>query len=407
SPQALAAVAIGNVYFFALSMFGIGVLLALDPVLTQALGARDHAAAARAVQRGVVTAFLVAIPIAAVLLLAAPAFRLFRQPADIVPLAGTYCSIMAVSILPFLLFSVARQTLQALHRVGPVVWTIIIANLINLLFNWLLIYGHFGLPALGVAGSAWATTLSRGVMLVMVGLLASRDFASVLRPWDRASLDRAPLIAMLRRGLPIGLQIELEMLAFSVVAMLMGTFGTVQVAGHQIALNLASLTFMVPMGIGMGATVLVGQSVGRDDIAGVRASARSAILLGGGFMALMALAFLLLPRALASVYTNNQTVIAFAAILLPIAGMFQVFDGLQVVCIGILRGLGDTRAPMFINLFGFGVIGIGASLALAYRTSLGAVGLWWGLVIGLVVVAVTLMLRVRVALTRPLQRIHH
>jgi MATE family multidrug resistance protein len=139
----------------------------------------------------------------------------------------------------------------------------------------------------------------------------------------------------------------------------------------------------------------------------VRASARSALLLGGGFMGVTALIFLLVPTALARVYTTNSEVVIFAAILLPIAGAFQVFDGIQVVSIGILRGLGDTRAPMLINLFGFGVVGVGASLVLAYRTPLGAVGLWWGLVIGLAVVAGTLLLRVRVSIRRPLRRLSH
>jgi MATE family multidrug resistance protein len=212
---------------------------------------------------------------------------------------------------------------------------------------------------------------------------------------------------MVMRGLPIGLQIELEMAAFAIVALLMGTFGTIQVAGHQIALSIASLTFMVPMGVSMGASVLVGQAVGRDDAADVRASARSALYAGGGFMGVMGLTLLLMPTALARMYTTSHDVIAFAALLLPIAGVFQVFDGLQVVSIGILRGLGDTRAPMLINLFGFGVAGVGASLVLAYRTPLGAVGLWWGLVIGLVVVAVILLWRVRVATHRPLRRIVH
>ena len=407
SPEALAAVALGNVYFFALAMFGIGVLLGLDPVLTQALGARDHLAAARGVQRGIVLAACLSVPIGAALLVAAPTLRLFRQPPAIIPLAGTYCAIMIPSVLPFLLFSVTRQTLQAMHRVGAVLGTIVAANLLNLLLNYLLIFGHFGMPALGVAGSAWATTLSRTMMLGMLYLLARRDLRQWLLPWHRESLARRPLLAMFLRGLPIGLQIELEMAAFSIVALLMGTFGTAQVAGHQIALNLASLTFMVPMGVGMGATVMVGQAVGRDDAVGVRDSARGALLLGGGFMVLTALALLLLPTALARVYTNDAAVVAFAATLLPIAGVFQVFDGLQVVSIGILRGLGDTRAPMLINLLGFGVVGMGASLALAYRTPLGPVGLWWGLVLGLLVVATILLLRVRVATRRPLRRIAH
>lgn len=405
SPEALAAVALGNVYFAALSMFGIGVLLALDPILTQALGANDTSGAARAVQRGLVIAVGLSLPIAGALLVAAPALRLARQPAAIIPLTGLYCAIMVPSVLPFLLFNVGRQTLQAMHRVGPVLWTIIVANLLNLLFNWLLIFGHLGVPALGVAGSAWATTFSRVAMLGMLYLLARRDLRQWIHPWRAETLTRAPILAMLRLGIPIGFQIELEMAAFSIVALLMGTFGTIPVAGHQIALNLASLTFMVPMGVAMGASVLVGRAVGRGDMPAVRVASRSALVVGAGFMACTALVFLLAPILLARLYTTNGEVIAFAAALLPIAGVFQVFDGLQVVSVGILRGLGDTRVPMLINLLGFGVCGIGASLWLAYRTSLGPVGLWWGLVIGLVIVAATLMLRVRFAIRRPLRRI--
>ncbi|MEP6590553.1 MAG: MATE family efflux transporter [Gemmatimonadota bacterium] len=405
SPEALAAVALGNVYFFALAMFGIGVLLAVDPILTQALGANDFSGAARAVQRGIVVAAGLSLPIAAALLVAAPTLRLAQQPATIIPLAGTYCLIMVPSVLPFLLFSVGRQTLQAMHRVGPVLWTIIAANLLNVGFNWLLIFGHLGFPALGVAGSAWATTLSRVSMLALLYLLAQPELRPWIRPWHPDSIRRAPIWAMLRLGIPIGFQIELEMAAFSIVALLMGTFGTVPVAGHQIALNLASLTFMVPMGVGMGVSVLVGQAVGRGDVEAVQRASRSALIVGAGFMGLTALLFLGLPRFLAQIYTTNEAVVAFAAMLLPIAGVFQVFDGLQVVSVGILRGLGDTRVPMLINLLGFGAAGIGASLYLAYRTPLGAVGLWWGLVIGLVIVAVTLMLRVRVATRRPLRRI--
>jgi MATE family multidrug resistance protein len=405
SPEALAAVALGNLYAFAVAMFGVGILLALDPILSQAHGAGEHEAFAVGVQRGVVMAVALALPISAAMLLAEPLLRLARQPADVLPLAGTYCRVLIPGLLPFLLFNVGRQTLQVLHRVGPVLWTILIANLANVILNKWLIFGGAGVPPLGVAGSAWATSISRLLMVCLLVWLARGQLWPLLHPRRPGLLLGRAFRTMLAIGVPIALQLEIEMAAFSIVALLMGTFGTIQVAGHQVALNLASLTFMVPMGVGMAAAVQVGQAVGRRDASAARAGTRAALLLGGGFMVSTALLFTLLPMTIAGWYTNAADVRAFAAMLLPVAGIFQVFDGVQVVCVGVLRGLGDTHAPMLINLGGFGVVGVGTSLWLAYRTSLGPVGLWWGLVVGLAAVACVLLWRVRTLLRRPLQRV--
>lgn len=405
NPEALAAVAIGNVYFFALAMFAVGVTLALDPVLSQALGADDHEGVALGLQRGLVLAVLLSLPLMVLLTVAEPIMAALAQPRDVLPLVGTYCLILAPSAFPFLAFSVGRQALQAMHRVAPVVWTIAAANILNIALNQWLIFGGLGIPPLGVAGSAWATTISRTVMAVGVFVLARHDLGAPLRPWRREAFAWLAIGRLFRIGLPIGLQIEIEMGTFAAVALLMGSFGTMQVAGHQVALNLASLTFMVPLGVGMGAAALVGRAVGRGDPLALRAAARAALGTGAAFMACTALVFLAVPRFLASLYTSDAGVVAFAVLLLPLAGVFQVFDGLQVVAAGILRGMGDTRAPMLINLVGFVGIGITASLLLAFRTSLGAVGLWWGLVLGLGSVAVILLLRVRTAMRRPLRRV--
>lgn len=401
SPEALAAVALGNVVFFALSIFGVGVLLAVDPIISQAVGARNHLGVALGAQRGLIIAAVLSVPIGAALFGAGPALRLFQQPAGVVPLAATYCAILVPGVLPFFAFNVGRQTLQAMHRVAPVLWAIGVANLLNIALNRLLIFGGLGIPAMGVAGSAWATTISRIVTLPLLMYFARRELIPLFRPWLPAAARLAPLRSMLRIGLPIGVQLEIEMSAFAAVALLMGRFGTIQVAGHQIALNLASLTFMVPMGIGMGAAVLAGNAVGRADAPGLRAASRAALGTGVAFMSCTALIFLAVPALLAGIYTNDVAVLGFAATLLPIAGVFQVFDGVQVVAAGILRGLGDTRAPMLINLAGFTCVGLSMSLYLGFRTSLGAIGLWWGLVIGLATVAGILLIRLRHALQRP------
>ena len=407
SAAALASVALGNVLFFSFAMLGIGITLALDPIISQALGARDHLGVMLGVQRGVVLAALVALPLMALLMLGEWFAGALRQPPELHHDVGVYTRILVPSVLPFLWFSVARQTLQAMHRVAPVVWVIVMANLLNVILNKWLIFGGLGVAPLGVAGSAWATTISRFAMLVGLLWIARRELLPQLHPFRAEAFHRDGIARMFRLGLPIGLQIEIEMVTFGAVAMLMGSFGTLQVASHQVALNLASLTFMVPMGVGMGAAVLVGRAVGREDPAAAKASAKAALVLGVGFMCGTALAFIAVPRFFASLYTTDVNVVAFAAVLLPLAGIFQVFDGLQVVAAGILRGLGDTRAPMLINLVGFVVVGLGTSLYLAYRTTLGAVGLWWGLVIGLAAVALILLLRVRVALRRPMRRVQH
>lgn len=405
SPQALAAVALGNLYGMAVLMFGLGIMLSLDPVLSQAQGAGEDEAVAYGVQRGVVLAVALTIPLSLAMWFAEPFLRLVRQPADVVPLAGVYSRVLIPGVLPFLLFTVGRQTLQVLHRVQPVLWTILLANLANVGLNQWFIFGGLGVAPLGVAGSALATTIARYLMIVLLVAFAYRELGPLLRPIRPQLLTAAPFATMLRIGVPIALQVEIEMAAFSIVGLLMGMFGTVQVAGHQIALNLASLTFMVPMGVGMAASVLIGQAVGRGDRAALRAGARAALIVGAGFMLLTGLLFLLVPHWIASFYTNAEPVVMFAAVLLPIAGIFQVFDGIQVVCIGVLRGLGDTHTPMLVNLVGFGILGLATSTWLAYRTSLGPIGLWWGLVVGLAAVALILLHRVRAALRRPLQRV--
>jgi MATE family multidrug resistance protein len=187
----------------------------------------------------------------------------------------------------------------------------------------------------------------------------------------------------------------LEIGVFAAIGVLMGILGTREMAAHQIAINLASLTFMVPLGVGAAAAVRVGHATGEGDADAARERAWTALVCGVGFMACTGALLLATPRAIAALYTSDRPVASLAAALIPIAGVFQVFDGVQAVCAGVLRGVGDTRAPFLINLAGFWLVGFPVSIALGFHTSLGALGLWWGLVAGLIVVAVLLLVRVR------------
>jgi MATE family multidrug resistance protein len=402
SSVGLAAVALGHLYFFGIGVFAMGTLMVLDPVVAQAVGARDEAAVARGIQRGVLLATILAVPSVAVLLVAGPVLGLARQPAEVVPLAADYTVRLAPGVLPFFLFIVFRQSLQAMRRIAPIVAAIVVANLANAGLNWVLIFGHGPAQPLGVLGSAWATTVSRWLLAGVLVVLAWNDLRPHLRQRRPEVLDPAPLGRMLRLGLPIGFQYVLEFGAFALVALMMGWLGTREMAGHQVAINLASLTFMVPLGVGDAASVLVGHAVGRADPQGW-SSAGSMVC--GAVHAGTALLFLGVPHLLAGLYTPEIGVVSVAAALIPLAGVFQVFDGLQVVAGGILRGLGETRVAMMVNLLGYWLLGLPVSYLLGIRAGWGPVGLWWGLVVGLGVVATVLLGRVRIALGREQARV--
>jgi len=405
SPTALAAVALGNMYFFGISIFGMGVLMALDPIVAQALGARDELAVARGLQRGLVLSVLLAIPISLLMLTVKPVLTWVGQPATVIPDAAGYVYRIVPSIWPFYAFVVLRQTLQAHRRTVPIVITIVLANLLNAGLNYLWVFGHLGFDANGVLGSAWATTVSRWFMAGLLLALGWPQLRTYLARRAPNLLDPLPLGRMLRLGTPIGAQMVIEVGAFGTVALLMGWLGVAQVAAHQVALNLASLTFMVPLGVSSAAAVVVGHAVGRGDAAAVRRSTFAALAVGAGFMAIAAVLFIGLPGWFARLYTSDADVLALAVLLLPIAGVFQVFDGLQVVAIGLLRGLGDTQVPVVVNILGFWFLGMPVSLWLGFGAGYGAVGLWWGLVVGLVIVACFLILRVKQRETRDLARV--
>jgi MATE family multidrug resistance protein len=405
SATALASAALGNLFLFAVLVFGMGGLLALDPVIAQAVGASDEPAVARGMQRGLLLAVIVTIPTSLLLLPGEPVLTALRQPPEIIPTAARYAWASIPGVFPFFAFIVLRQSLQAMGRLAPIVATIVVANLIHVVLNWMLIFGRLGFPELGAVGAAIASSISRWIMAVMMLVVGWPVLRGHLLPVRRETLLLRPLLKMATLGVPIGLQYALEMGAFTVVALLMGQIGAIQMAAHQVAINLAALTFMVPLGVSGAAAVLIGQAVGRGDSLGARRSATAALALGGAFMSVTALVFLAFPDTLARVYTADRGVIAIAVMLLPIAGVFQVFDGLQVVSIGVLRGAGDTRTPMIIAAFGYWAIGLPVSAYLGFRAGMGAAGLWWGLVAGLATVAVTLVIRVRLRVRRELHRV--
>jgi MATE family multidrug resistance protein len=263
------------------------------------------------------------------------------------------------------------------------------------------------MPALGLTGAGIATGLTRVLTLIALVWLVRRLELLPRRwgPFDRVAWQPAGLRELLAVGLPIAVQTSLEMWAFNASTLIVGHLDATSLAAHAIALNLASITFMVPLGISSAAAVVVGHAVGRVDAESAWESAQAALLVAIAFMGATGIAFLLLPGPLARAYTGAPEVLAVAMALIPLAGVFQVFDGIQVTSIGILRGLGDTRTPMMIGILGFWLLGLPVSLVLAYPLGFGARGLWWGLVLGLVIVAAFLLSRVRWKLRQPLRRV--
>ena len=405
SGNELAAAALGNLYIYGLQSFGMGVIWAVDPIVSQAMGAKDHEAAALGIQRGLVIGLTIGTISSLVCIPASAVFTMLRQPPDVIPRATAFVHTSAVSLGAMLLYLTIRQSLQSMKQTRAILGTIIAGNVMNIVLNNLFVFGRLGLPAMGAVGSALSSAIARFFMLGVLLVLSRHHMGPMLRPWRPEALRLAPLLRTLRIGLPIGLQNSVEFTTFGAISVFAGWFGADAIAGHQVALNFASLMFMVPLGIGSAASVLVGHAIGEGDLPHARRVAASALLCGAGFMALSAVVLLAFPHVFASFYSSVPGVVAVAAVLIPIAGVFQVFDGLQVVAAGVLRGAGDTQASLIANMLGFWLVGMPVSLWLGFKAGLGVIGLWWGFVAGLAAVALFLVGRVRVLLMREVRRV--
>ncbi len=394
SAEALAAGALGHTSNIVLLLFGGGILAALDPLVSQAYGAHEPDAVAAHLQRGILLAVFISFPIGVLLWDITPLLRALGQPEAVVGNAGAYARGILWGLPAYFLFAVVRQTLQAMSVVRPAATAIVVGNVFNILGDWALIFGHLGFPALGVAGSAYATSACRWGMLAWLVWASRRQLAPYWRGFNAEAVRWLSYARLLRIGMPIGLHHAIEILLFTTAALLMGHMGVAQLAGHQITLNLASLSFMVPMGISGAATTRVGNAVGRQDMPGARRAASACLLLGGAVMVLFAVLFAVFPEGLARIYTRDAATIAMASLLLPIAAMFQVFDGLQVVSVGVLRGAADTAVPAVLAFLGFWAVGLPSGLLLAFRLGHGPAGIWWGLTLGIAAVAGFLLLRI-------------
>jgi MATE family multidrug resistance protein len=397
SVDALAAAALANVWIWGTLMFANGVVFGIDPLIAQAHGAGDGPRAARALQQGIVLSLALSIPVALLWAGTDHFLVLAGQDPELARAARTFTVMQIPSIPCFLAYSVLRQYLQGRELVRPALWIMLVANLFNAAAGWILIFGELGAPALGIAGAGIATALTRALSLLGL-VLWVRAFAlhrGAWVPWSRAAWSPSALRAVLAIGIPVAVQISLEIWAFSGAALLAGRLGAEAVAAHTIALNLAALAFMMPLGIAQGAVVRVGNLIGARDLAGAQRAAWVALALGAGVMTVSAAAFVVLRHELPRIYTPDAALATAAAAVLPIAAAFQIFDGTQVVGCGVLRGMGRTRPAAVFNLIGYWVLGLPFGAWLAFRAGMGLAGIWWGLAAGLAVVALSLVAWVR------------
>ena len=401
-PAAIGAVALGNAVYYTPSLFGIGLLLGLDTLVSQAYGRKDHDDCHRWLAQGVYLACIVTPPLMVLLAALSYGFTRFGVIPEVAVLSGGYLRILNWGTLPLLLYGGTRRYLQGVGQVRVITATYVLANLLNWFGNWVLIYGKFGMPALGVNGSAISTCISRIVMAAALLGFAWRYERKrghpLFRHWAGPQLDR--LRKLVRIGAPAAGQIVLEVGAWNLSTFAAGYLTPVALATHAIALNYASVSYMVPLGVSAAAAVSVGHAVGAGDAARARRAGWLALALGTGFMLIAAVAFLVAPRPLISLYTRDPRVLAVGPSLLWIAAAFQIFDGIQTVCTGALRGLGETRVPMFANLVGYWVLGLPLGFILCFVLKWGIYGMWIGLTLALIIISITLLLRWRKDSTR-------
>jgi MATE family multidrug resistance protein len=391
-PAAIAATGMGSAVFTAIAIFGMGLMLGLDAFVSQAHGAGDERECARWLHQGVWLACVAAVPVMALTWLAFATLDLWGLHPEIRRLVGPYLSVISAGALPLLLYAAFRRYLQGMHVVGPIMIALVSANLVNAAVNWVLIYGHLGMPALGVVGSAWATTAARIYMALF--LYAAIRLDTRRRGRQDAGVyirvDWHRIWRLVRLGFPAASQVALEVGVFAAATALAGRLDPLSSGSHQIALNVASLAFMVPLGLSSAAAVRVGFAFGAGDFRRAARAGWTALAAGAVIMTAIGLLFFLWPVPLLSVFTTDARIIEIGVGLLAIAAAFQIFDGTQAVATGALRGISETRMPMIVNVIGHWLLGLPVGYALCFLLGWGVAGLWIGLSIGLVLAALVL-----------------
>jgi multidrug resistance protein, MATE family len=400
SATSLAGAGLALVIFNVLMLFGIGVSYAITPLVAEAHGENNNEKVISIVRHGFVINIINSLFLIGAVLLGSNLLYKLNQPPDVVALSIPFLNIIAYSLIPMMVFQTFKQFAEGLSKTRVAMIVIIGANAVNFLLNYVLVFGRFGFPAMGLEGSGWATFWSRVFMAltIMLYIYYAPPFKKYREVFQLKNFAGRIFSKMLNLGIPSGVQFIFEVLAFDFSLVMMGWIGTETIAAHQIAINLATISYMTTAGLGAAATIRVGYYLGKQDFTNLRSAAYSLLVMALVMMTMCAIIFIAGRNYLPELYVDDQSVIPIAASLITIAGLFQLADGTQVVCASALRGLQDVKVPSIFILISYWVIGLPLGYLLTFEWGFGATGVWWGLLVGLTLTAIAMFSRLRGAI---------
>jgi MATE family multidrug resistance protein len=394
-PIPLAAASLGNSIFILLLVFAVGICSAITPLTAIACGEENHEEAGVVFRQGLLLNVVIGVVLIVTTLLVSNTLGYLNQPPDVAAQAEPYLRIMGFSFVPMMIFISFRNFIEGLSFTRPAMVIILVANAVNVAGNWVFIHGKLGMPALGLNGAGYSSLVVEvfSAIAILAYVLRSSRFTRYQPLLEFRSFNVAMQKKLLRIGLPSAMQYVFEAGSFSFSAIMMGWIGSTALAAHQIAISLASVSFMISLGISNAATIRVGHAVGRKDRVEVRRAGFSAVLLAIGLMSTAAVSFILFRDYFPTLYIDNSEVISLASTLLIFGALFQLSDGIQVVGHGILRGMTDVTVPMFIAVFAYWVIGLPSGYVFGFVLDMGAQGIWLGFVAGLSTAAFAFLIR--------------
>jgi MATE family multidrug resistance protein len=401
----LAASSIAHGLFMVFMIFGIGVSTAISPLTAMSRGAQKYTECGVVYRQGLIVNMVIGVILTILTIIGADLIYYLQQPHEIVGQGIAYMEILAFSVIPVMIFQTNKQFTEGLSVMRPAMIITLLANTVNAGLNWVFIYGNLGLPPMGLAGAGWATFSTRTLMALvfLVYVLYSKHFKLFDVSLQFKRFDLNIIKKILRIGIPGGMQYFFEVGAFVGSAIIIGWLGTNQLAAHQIAINLASISFMCALGISAAGSIRVGYAVGNNDMQGARKAGLAAFLLSAIVMGLFGLIFILFRSILPAYYIEDQGVISIASSLLIIAALFQLSDGTQAVGIGVLRGIADAKIPMAITFIAYWIIGLPGGYLLGFTLDYGVQGIWFSLFVALTVSAILLSVRFSVMTRKPIK----
>ncbi|MCU0343638.1 MAG: MATE family efflux transporter [Ignavibacterium sp.] len=394
-PVPLAAASLGNSLIFLILIVGIGCSIVVSPLVAILVGAKRYSECGIYFRQSLLVNVFLSLVMIGIILLGVNFIHQLNQPSEVIELTIVYMSIVGLSAFPLMIYQTYKQFIEGLSIMKPAMVIAILANVINALANWVLIFGELGFPKLGLAGAAWATFASRIFMalVIMFYVMSNEKFKQYDVTFHFRGINLPVIKKILSLGLPSGFQYFFEVGAFSFAVIMIGWIGANELAAHQIAINLASISFMGVLGISQAASIRVGNAMGEQSILKIRKAGFTGIVLGASIMFFAGLTFILLNDFLPTLYISDKNVIDIASRLIIIAALFQLSDGTQAVGIGVLRGLTDVKGPTIITFVAYWIISLPIAYVLAFYFNLGVDGVWIGLLIGLSVSAILLTLR--------------